>query len=111
MTEKQIETKIKAVLKQNNILFYKIHGSAYQVAGIPDLLICFKGRFIGCELKLSRNKLSPLQAYNLQHIKKNNGISLIVDERTYIQFNEYIILGDINGIIRLSAKSAELYNW
>lgn len=29
----------------------KIHGSAYQTSGIPDLLCSVKGRFIGLEVK------------------------------------------------------------
>lgn len=32
-------------------LVLKIHGSPYQPAGIPDLLVCVEGRFVGIELK------------------------------------------------------------
>lgn len=32
-------------------LVWKIHGDPYQPVGIPDLIICLDGRFIGIEVK------------------------------------------------------------
>lgn len=44
-------------------LVYKIHGSPMQTAGIPDLIICLKGQFVGLEVKLQRPGESREAAY------------------------------------------------
>ncbi len=52
----------------------KIHGSEFQV-GVPDLLICYKGRFIAFEDKAADGEATPLQKHNLKLIKKAGGIA------------------------------------
>jgi hypothetical protein len=62
-------------------------------AGLPDLHIIYKGRFIGCELKASKgDKLSEVQQSRKQEIV-DSGASFIV-ARSLNQFKE-----DFNSII------------
>lgn len=50
--EKSIEDDIKAYVKSCGGLCYKIHGGdLYQETGIPDLLCCIHGIFVGIEVK------------------------------------------------------------
>ena len=35
---------------------YKVYGSGYSKKGEPDLLVCFRGRFVGLEVKDPKNK-------------------------------------------------------
>lgn len=51
----------------------KIHGSPYQEAGIPDLIGCFKGHFIGMEIKQPGLDPTPIQAANIRDIKLSGG--------------------------------------
>ncbi len=79
MLEKQIENKIKNYLKTVSGLFYwKEHGGMYGTAGIPDLIICYRGRFIALEVKNERGKLTPLQSATLEKIKRCGGIAKAV---------------------------------
>lgn len=54
----------------------KIHVSAYQSQGEPDLVCCYKGRFIAFELKVDGNKPSALQLEKIHDIQKAGGIAL-----------------------------------
>ncbi len=47
--------------------------------GIPDILACVEGRFVGIEVKRpeSRNNVSKLQAHNLDIIEAGGGISMV----------------------------------
>lgn len=41
--------------------WFKVHGSPMQKAGIPDIIGCWEGRFIGIEVKVGDNTPSLLQ--------------------------------------------------
>lgn len=51
MLEKDFQKQVIEFLKQHNIYYIKIWGGGYQRSGIPDLIICLKGKFIAIELK------------------------------------------------------------
>lgn len=53
----------------------KQHGSIYAQAGVPDLLLCVSGRFVGCELKAGRNKATAIQEVNLKAIRDAGGVA------------------------------------
>jgi len=40
----------------------KVHGSIFQIAGVPDIVGCWKGRFIAIEAKMPGNIPSQIQA-------------------------------------------------
>ena len=77
MREKNIENKIKTYLKGKGAYHVKYFGNSFSQVGVPDLLACYKGRFIGIEVKNETGKTSPLQDYNLASIKRAGGISLV----------------------------------
>ena len=56
----------------------KIHVSAYQSQGEPDLVCCYKGRYVAFELKVDNNKPSKLQLEKIEDIKRAGGIALPV---------------------------------
>lgn len=77
MREKTIENKIKSYLKSKGAYCVKYFGNTYSQVGVPDLLVCYKGRFIGIECKNETGKTSPLQDFNLEAIQKAGGYSFV----------------------------------
>jgi hypothetical protein len=68
-------------IKGSDVWFFKTHGEPMQAKGIPDILMCYFGLFVGIEFKIMRNgKLSvtPYQEYVAELIQKSNGISWII---------------------------------
>lgn len=53
-------------------------GSKFTREGVPDILACIDGVFHGIELKTDIGVESKLQAYNLDHINKSNGIGYVL---------------------------------
>ena len=51
MLERDIVAAIKKYLSSlgSDVFFWKEHGGPYGCAGIPDVICCYKGRFIGLE--------------------------------------------------------------
>ncbi len=72
---KRIENYLKTVPE---LFFWKEHGGMYGTAGIPDIIICYKGRFIGLECKVGKNKLTVLQEQTIKQILRAGGYALAV---------------------------------
>ncbi len=58
--------------------FWKEHGGQYGTAGIPDIVVCHKGRFIALEAKVGKNKPTKLQAATIDKIRQAGGTAAVV---------------------------------
>lgn len=77
--EKVFENQIKFFLKElPNTWFYKNWGGGYSVSGIPDIIACVNGKFVGIEVKAEDGHPSALQLRNISLIEKSKGIGLII---------------------------------
>lgn len=79
--EARIVRRIQHLITSQGGRCFKIHGgdNPYQEAGIPDILACYRGRFIGLEVKAPGGKLSRLQMQVLSEIDTAGGIAAVVD--------------------------------
>ena len=94
--EKNFENRIKAFLKEQGCYFVKYFGCAFTQSGVPDLLVCCNGRFLGVEVKAENGKLSELQKHNLEQIRKAGGIALTAKPSDFEDFKQAI--RDLKGV-------------
>lgn len=79
MKEKAIEKRIKEYLKTIDGLFYwKVFSGMYCTAGIPDIVICYKGQFIALEVKTPDGKPTVLQDETIKKIREAGGVAEVV---------------------------------
>lgn len=79
MLEGDLLKHIKAYLKYQQCWFMKVHGGGYSVNGVPDIIICFRGRFIALELKTDTGVVSKLQTRTMKDIRqKGDGVAYAV---------------------------------
>ena len=78
MRETVLTARIVKALKAEGCYVVKHHGSPYGVAGVPDLLVCNAGRFIGLEVKAGKQGPTAAQWANLEQIEAAQGISAVV---------------------------------
>ena len=57
---------------------WKEHGGQYGTAGIPDIIVCHRGRFIALEAKVGKNQPTKLQAVTIEQIRKAGGTAAVV---------------------------------
>lgn len=57
---------------------WKEHGGMYGTAGIPDIICCYKGRFLGLEVKTETGKPTALQEATIRKILGCDGIAQVV---------------------------------
>lgn len=79
MNETQLVEAIKKYLKTVPELFHwKEHGGQFGTAGIPDIIVCYRGRFLAFEVKTQRGKPSVLQTATIRQIMRAGGIATVV---------------------------------
>lgn len=78
--EAKVKAQVDKVLKDLGAYSCKPMTGGYGASGVPDILACVRGRFVGIECKAKGNKTTALQDYNLAQIKRAGGIALVVDE-------------------------------
>lgn len=79
MKEKTITNQILKYLKSEPECFaFKEHGGIYGISGIPDVICCYKGKFMAFEVKTSQGKLSKLQEITIKRINESGGMAFKV---------------------------------
>lgn len=78
--ERTIVKRIFKELKENRSsggFWFKVHGSPLQIAGVPDIIGCYRGRFVAFEVKRSEvHKPTQLQIYQINRIRRAGGVAL-----------------------------------
>lgn len=94
--EKNFENRVKKWLRDNGCYVCKFYGCGTTRSGVPDLLVCAGGRFIGIELKAENGTVSELQKANLKAIERAGGIGIELRPSGFARFKKYIrgILAD-----------------
>ena len=90
MKESYLIEKIKAYLKSvDGLFFFKEHGGQFGTSGLPDLIVCCRGRFVAFEVKTEKGRTTVLQEVTLRRIRAAGGIAAAVrsveDVRTVIK--------------------------
>ena len=81
MLERDVVAAIKHYLASygSEIFFWKEHGGPYGTSGVPDIICCYKGRFLGLEVKLPTGRLTELQKRAIRKINQAGGIACRVE--------------------------------
>ena len=98
MKESVLQKKILTWLQANG--YYAIKVEKANRAGVPDILACASGRFIGLEIKIGNNKPSALQESHIRQINEANGIAKVVWS-----------LEEVKELFHNTALSADDQNW
>lgn len=90
--EKQFENKIKDFLKEQGAWHIKYWaGSKFTKEGVPDILCCINGYFVGIEVKAQNGRASPLQLYNIQEIRNAGGFAFVLYPSGYEKFKRFVM--------------------
>lgn len=78
--EKKVKDQVvKRLNERGAYWFYPVMGG-YGSSGVPDIVACYKGRFIGIECKAGSNTPTALQMKNLNQITGAGGWSTVINE-------------------------------
>jgi len=78
--EAKVKKKVVTILKQAGAYYFYPVTGGYGASGVPDIICCYQGRFIGIECKAGKNKPTKLQELNLERIEATGGIAMVINE-------------------------------
>jgi Holliday junction resolvase len=78
--EKKVKTKVVAILKEFGAYYFYPVAGGYGASGVPDIICCYRGRFIGIECKAGKGKTTALQEKNIAQIIATGGKAIVVNE-------------------------------
>lgn len=87
--EAKVKAKVKTILKNKGAYYAMPATGGYGTSGVPDFLVCYKGKFIGIECKAGNGKTTMLQDKNLRQIEDAGGIAFVVNEESIHLFESY----------------------
>jgi len=78
--EKKVKDKVVKILKANGAYYFFPATFGMGRSGVPDVVCCHKGAFIGIECKAGKNTTTPLQDRELKAISVAGGVALVIHE-------------------------------
>jgi len=97
--EKKVKDSVTKILKTHGAYyFYPVMGG-YGRSGIPDIIVCHKGKFVAIECKAGSNTVTALQEAELKKIEDAGGIAVVVNERNLDTVTHLIdAINDVNDL-------------
>lgn len=80
--EGRVKKAIKARLNALGVWHFSPVSNGMGVHGIPDIICCWQGRFLGIEVKApgKRNNTSVLQDRQIAAIREAGGVAVVIDD-------------------------------
>jgi hypothetical protein len=78
--EAKVKKKVVTQLKAKDAYYFFPVMNGYGRAGIPDIVVCYRGQFIALECKAGSNKPTELQLKEIEAIRQAGGVSMVVNE-------------------------------
>lgn len=76
--EAQLKSEIRHYLEGIGAFWSNVQGGPGSKPGDPDIVVCFKGRYVALEAKSPVGVLSPIQKARRDEIRKAGGIYEVV---------------------------------
>jgi Holliday junction resolvase len=79
--EGKVKDAVVKILKERGAYYFFPVTGGFGRSGVPDVVACYEGRFIGIECKAGTNKPTALQLAELAKIDKAKGLTMVVNEQ------------------------------
>lgn len=99
--EKAVKDKVVAVLKEAGAYYFFPATHGFGRSGVPDIVACVNGKFLGIECKAGKNKPTDLQKREIDLIKGAGGQAVVINE-TNIDYLRTLVGWLRSGALELS---------
>jgi Holliday junction resolvase len=87
--ESKVKDKIVKILKKHSVYYFFPATHGFGRSGVPDIIACFRGQFVGIECKAGDNKPTALQQRELKNIMTAGGHAFVANEENINFFDSY----------------------
>lgn len=78
--EAKVKKKLTNHLKNHPVYYFFPATGGYGRSGVPDVICCYRGRFLAFECKAGGNKPTALQEKNISEIRDCGGVAVVINE-------------------------------
>jgi hypothetical protein len=78
--EKKVKDKCVKLLKAYDVYYFFPATHGFGRSGVPDIITCVRGRFLGIECKAGKNTPTALQEKEMQSIRDAGGRAIVINE-------------------------------
>jgi hypothetical protein len=89
--ESKVKAKCVDIIKKHGAYYFFPVMGGYGRSGIPDIIVCHKGYFLGVECKAGFNKPTALQEREMAAIHKAGGSAMVVREDTTELLDQWFV--------------------
>lgn len=90
--ESIVKSKVEKILQAYKAYYFFPATHGYGRSGVPDIIVCYRGRFVGIECKAGKGKTTALQDRELEKITTAGGVSLVINENNLIEVSRCLSL-------------------
>lgn len=88
--EAKVKARVRKILDAHKAYYFFPATGGYGRSGVPDIVCCHRGRFIGIEVKSGVNTPTALQLRELQRINDAGGEAVWVNEDTLVTLHDVL---------------------
>ena len=88
--EVKVKKQCVAILNEYGAYYFFPVASGYGRVGIPDIVACVRGKFLGVECKAGKNKPTALQEAEMLKIRNAGGSTLVINEDNINELQEWL---------------------
>lgn len=88
MSENTFQTKVIKYIESHGGYVVNMHGGTLTAKGTPDLIVCWRGRFLALELKTKTGSLMKLQSKNISWVRDAGGYARRLRENEWESFKD-----------------------
>jgi Holliday junction resolvase len=81
--EGKVKDKVVSMLKDEEVYYFFPATHGFGRSGVPDVVCCVNGYFLGIECKAGTNKPTALQVREIEAIRRSNGVAIVVNEENW----------------------------
>lgn len=78
--EGKVKAKVVKLLKERGVYYFFPATFGMGRSGVPDIVCCVRGCFLGIECKAGKNKPTALQEKEMAAIRESGGSAIVINE-------------------------------
>lgn len=88
--ESKVKAKVVKILREEGVYYFFPATHGYGRSGVPDIICCVAGKFLGIECKAGKNKPTALQVHEIEQIRRAGGMAVVVNEDNWDSVRELV---------------------
>lgn len=88
--ESKVKAKVVKILREEGAYYFFPATHGFGRSGVPDIVCCVAGKFLGIECKAGKNKPTALQIHEIEQIRRAGGVAVVVNEDNWDSVRELV---------------------